>query len=367
MEWIGFGLGVALLVVTFASVLDALVVPRGSPARFALTVTRGAGVVVRGLARLFRSYEARDRVLVLHGPLSLLLVLIAWLGLLVLAFGLLAWPLGEPHGLAESIRFSGSSLFTLGFAPASGPGPTTVAFLAAGSGMVVIALQIAYLPTIYGAFNRRETLVTLLESRAGVPAWGPELLWRHQRVGIFDSLPALYAQWETWAADVAETHATYPVLVYFRSPHPLRSWVTSLLAVLDAAALHLALAPSTAPSEARLCLRMGFTSVRDLARVLGIPHDGDPAPDAPLALTAAEFVEAVEVLRDIGFPAERSAEAAWADFRGWRVNYESVVHALGDLVTAPPALWSGPRRLVNEAPMPVRRPVDRRPDGAGNP
>ena len=50
--------------------------------------------------------------------------------------------------------------------------------LAAASGLFVIAAQIGYLPTLYGAFNRRETEVTLLGSRAGTPPWGPELLAR---------------------------------------------------------------------------------------------------------------------------------------------------------------------------------------------
>lgn len=137
--------------------------------------------------------------------------------------------------------------------------------------------------------------------------------------------------------------------------------------MLAAAALHLSLSPEAAPSDARLCLRMGFTSVRELARVLAIPYDPDPRPDTPISVTEeefaeAEFAEAVALLEEIGFPTERSAVEAWADFRGWRVNYEAVAFALGDLVTAPPALWSGPRRHVREEAMSVQRPVDRRPE-----
>ena len=90
---------------------------------------------------------------------------------------------------------------------------------------MIVALQIAYLPALYSSFNRREGLVALLESRAGVPAWGPELLARHQLVGINDTLPELYAGWEVWAADVAESHTTYPVLLLFRSPEPWYSWL----------------------------------------------------------------------------------------------------------------------------------------------
>ncbi|HLG00362.1 MAG TPA: hypothetical protein VI916_07815 [Acidimicrobiia bacterium] len=361
LEWIAFAVGVALVFATFASIFDALVVPRGTPARFALRISRVVGASVRFVARRFSSYEDRDRILVLHGPASLIAVLVAWLTLLLVAFALVFWHLA-PGGLGDAFRQSGSSLFTLGFATADEAGPVAATFIAAASGMVVVALQIAYLPTIYAAFNRRETLVTLLESRAGVPAWGPELLWRHHRVGISDSLPDLYSQWEIWSADVAETHTTYPVLAWFRSPHPYRSWVTALLAVLDAASMHLALCPSSAPSEARLCLRMGFTAVRDMSRVLNLPYDPDPLPDAPIDLTFEQFEEAVAVLREIGFPMERTAAEAWADFRGWRVNYEEAMCALANLVVAPPALWSGTRRDVREPAMPVRRPLDRTPE-----
>lgn len=360
MDALWFGLGLALILATFASIFDALVVPRGTPARFALRVAQMVGAAVRFVARRFDAYERRDRVLTLHGPAALIAVLIAWLTLLLVGFALMFLAVGA-GGAGDAFLASGSALFTLGFATQLDPGPAVLTFIAAASGMVVVALQIAYLPTIYAAFNRRETLVTLLESRAGVPAWGPELLWRHQRVGLSESLADLYAQWEVWAADVAETHTTYPVLAWFRSPHPYRSWVTALLAVLDSASMQLALAPAAAPSEARLCLRMGFTAVRDMARVLHIPHDPDPLPGSSIRLTFGEFEEAVEVLRDIGFPVERSAQEAWPDFRGWRVNYEAVMYALADLVVAPPALWSGVRRDIREGPMVVRRPLDRTP------
>src|ERR1700683_623607 len=142
----------------------------------------------------------------------------------------------------------------------------------------------------------------MLESRAGVPAWGPELLARHQLVGIIDALPQFYADWEVWAAEVAESHTTYPVLLLFRSPEPWFSWSVGLLAVMDGAAMHLALAPSTASSQARLCLRMGFTALNRIAKVLRWEVDPDPDPLGPITLTFEEFDQAVAMLRDIGFP-----------------------------------------------------------------
>jgi hypothetical protein len=232
--------------------------------------------------------------------------------------------------------------------------------MSAATGLVVVALQIAYLPTLYAAFNRRESLVTTLESRAGAPAWGPEILARHHAVGIVDNLPAFYADWERWSADVAESHTTYPVLISFRSPDLLRSWVVALLAVLDSAALYLAFNPERAPSEARLCMRMGFIALREVAEAKKIHFDADPFPGDPIGLTYDEFLEGVGRLERAGFPLERSPEQAWPHFKGWRVNYENTAYALADLVTAVPGPWTGSRRHVGEH-VPVRRPVDRRP------
>lgn len=229
--------------------------------------------------------------------------------------------------------------------------------------MIVVALQIAYLPTLYGAFSRREALVAMLEGRAGAPAWGPELLARHQLVGITDTLADLYKDWELWSADVAESHSTYPILLLFRSPEPWLSWMIGLLAVLDAAAMQLALSPSSAPSQARLCLRMGFTLTNRIATSLGWQVNPDPAPESPIQLSFEEFAQSVEMLRGVGFPLERSAEEAWPDFHGWRVNYEESMYHLTDRLIAPPAKWSGPRRHLHEASVEPHRPPHRRPQG----
>ena len=225
----------------------------------------------------------------------------------------------------------------------------------------IVALQIAYLPVLYGAFNRREVLVTMLDSRAGSPAWGPELLARSELVDNVHNLGLLYQQWEAWAADVAETHASYPVLLWFRSPHPYRSWVIGLLAVLDAAAIQQATRPLEAPSEARAFLRMGYMCLRDLARVIGLTFDSDPLPEDPIQLTEDNFRDALEHLANVGWPMERDAESSWVHFRGWRVNYESLAYRIGDAVNAPPALWAGPRRNLPPRLQPPERPPHREP------
>jgi hypothetical protein len=73
----------------------------------------------------------------------------------------------------------------------------------------------------------------------------------------------------------------------------------------------------------------------------------------------------VQMLEDVGFPTERSAAEAWPDFRGWRVNYESVAYRLADRLTAPPAPWSGSRRHLRSGPVAPRRPPQRAPKPPG--
>lgn len=344
-----------------SSVLFTMVLPRRpyGVQRISFLVTRGVRLVFVGLSRLGRSYEAKDRLLAPMGPVALVVQLAFWAGCLILGFAVMLVP--TTHSFANALVQATTALFTVGAARAGGPENAALDITAGAGWAVIVALQIAYLPTLYAAFNKRESLVALLESRAGVPAWGPELLARHQLVGIVDTLPDLYADWEEWAADVAESHTTYPVLQLFRSPEAWYSWLVGLLAVLDGAALHLALAPSSASSSARLCLRMGFTSLHRIARTLGWRIDPDPDPEGEIALSFDEFAAAVRMLEQAGFPLEHSAEEAWADFRGWRVNYESVAYRLADYLTAPPAPWAGARRHLRPGTVAPRRPPQRRP------
>jgi hypothetical protein len=359
---LAFALGAYIVVATGGSLVRTLVLPRGLASR--LSVFVGRRIVRRaflGIARLFESYETKDSILAASAPMALLAILFTWLTLFVVGYGLVFWALVQTS-LPYALREVASSTVTLGFATSETVPATVVDFFAAATGLVAVALEIAYLPVLYSAFNRRETLVTMLQSRAGSPAWGPEILARHQLVNIVDSLPAFYSAWEAWCADVAESHANYSVLVWFRSPHPYRSWIVGLLAVLDSAALYLAVAPSQAPSEARLCLRMGFTCLRDIASVLKIPFDVDPFPDDPIELTYEDFEAGVARLGEMGFPQERSAEEAWPHFHGWRVNYEPIAYRLADAVMAPPGPWSGARPGLRGATIAPQRPPNRTPD-----
>ncbi len=137
----------------------------------------------------------------------------------------------------------------------------------------------------------------------------------------------------------------------------------SLLAVMGAGAMVLAIDPEGAPIEARLCIRMGFTCLRDIARAVRIPYDPDPQPDDPLVLTRAQFDDARDRLVAAGFATSRPVDEAWVHFQGWRVNYEAVAFAVAYRFNAPPAMWSGPRQMFPAESLLPERPADRRPTG----
>ena len=364
-RWVAAAGGVLLLLTDWGSVIGTLIVPRPVASWLTRWVDRVVLASYRLVTRGVSDYRRRDRILATQAAAILVAQLVTWLVIIFIGYTLVFWPFAS-RGIAAAFTDAGSSIFTLGFSEPSGAAPAAVVFLAAGSGLVIVALQIGYLPTLYAAFNRRETEVALLNARGGVPAWGPELLARtHYALGsgvsTLDTLPELYTRWERWAADVAESHTTYLPLVRFRSPLGLSSWVTSLLAVLDSAALILALAPEEAPTvPARLCLRGGFQCFRRISRAMGFEVPDEADPEGGITLTYEEFQDAVERLKQVEFKMTRDPADAWPHFVGWRVNYEQAAYRIAAAVDAVPALWSGPRRRPTP-PIPPRRPPLGRP------
>ena len=353
--------GGLIVVVTAGSVIGTLIVPRPSGSRLTNMVDVAVNWTFQLFASFINDYRRRDRVLAAQAAALLIFQLFAWLGFFFVGYALLLWPMIS-GGITTAFATAGPGLWQIGSDTVRGAAERTIVDFASLTGIVTVTLQIAYLPTLYSEFNRRETDIALLNARAGVPSWGPELLARtHYALGsgvsTIDTLPDLYAEWERWAADVAESHTTYLPLVRFRSPRPLSSWVTALLAVLDSAALILALSPQRAPTvPARLCLRSGFSCFRDVARALGMDIPDKPDPAQGISISYEEFLDAIDRLRKVDFPIERDPAEAWPDFVGWRVNYERPAYELAYALDAVPALWSGPRRHTTKAIPPIRPP-----------
>ncbi len=349
MKVLWFAGGVVLVVLVIDSAVRTFMLPRGEAAITTRAVFVGLRGVFNRLARLTRTYEARDRIMALYAPVGLLVLPFVWLLLVMAAFTAMFHALGV-RGFERAFEMSGSSTFTLGFVRPPDLATTTLAFFEAASGLALLALLISYLPTIYGAFSRREVLVSQLAVRAGEPPSGVEVLARAQRMERFQLLDEMWVQWQQWFAEVEETHTSLAVLSFFRSPLAHRSWVTAAGAVLDAASLRLAAVDLPFDPQAGFCIRGGVFSLRAVASYFGLPFDADPAPTDATSISEDEFLDACDRLVAASIPIRADREQAWRDFNGWRVNYDQVLIGLAGLVMAPYAPWSSDRSLRYRRP-----------------
>jgi hypothetical protein len=339
---VAVAVGTSLVVITLASAIKTVVLPRATPS----VVTRWVFLAVQNLFRLLArpsmSLATRDRRLAWYSPLGLVATLAAWLTLTLGGFTLMFW--GVEHvSLRAAFVESGSALLTLGLTrPGSLPG-VSLAFVEAGIGLFLLALLITYLPSIYAAFSRRELGVTALEIRAGSPPSGQTLIWRFWALQRMEHLNGVWVEWERWFVDVEETHTSLPAVAFFRSPQADHHWVTAAGAVLDGAALAVSTVDIERDVQAEFCLRAGYLCLRRIADFYNFAHDADPRPDDPISITRSEWDEAVAALQEAGVPLKADRDQAWRDFSGWRVNYDAVLLALANLTSAPPAPWSSDR------------------------
>ncbi len=344
---LAFAFGVVLVGVTGISAMRTLLLPRGTRDLVSGTAFQATWLVFGPLTRLARSYERRDRIMALYAPVTLILLIFTWLAMVLTGFMLMFWGAGvQPMG--EAFVLSGSSLLTLGFATQDGFWLRLLIFLEAAIGLGLVALLIAYLPTMYTEFSRREESVNLLEVRAGSPPSAVEWLVRVQENDTIAGMAKTFEPWEHWFAELEESHTSLLPLVFFRSPQPDRSWITAAGAVLDTAALFLsAVDIPVNDMPARLCLRAGYLALGRIADLFDIPYHPNPSfPDVPISISREEFDEACAALEDAGVPLREDLNRAWLDFAGWRVNYDRPLLALAALVQAPYAPWSSDRSVT---------------------
>lgn len=349
-----FILGAITVAGTILSAIRTFVLPRAASARLTTIVFVTMRHLFNLRMRFADSYIERDRILAFYVPFSLLLLPIVWLSLALLGYTGMFWALGiEPWDAA--LKLSGSSLLTLGFSNTNGVATTILAFTEAIVGLILIAILIAYLPTMYTAFSRRELAVTLLEVRAGSPPSPVELIERTHRIGGLHWLTDLWKTWEIWFAEVEESHTSLAALPFFRSPQPGKSWVTAAGTILDAAALTRSALDLPPDPQADLCIRAGYLCLRRISDFFGIAYDPRPKPDTPISITRAEFDAVCEHLAASGVPLKADRDQAWRDYAGWRVNYDAVLLGLSDLMMAPKAMWSSDRAPKRPLPSIFRR------------
>lgn len=192
--------------------------------------------------------------------------------------------------------------------------------------------------------------------RAGLPPSPAELFTRYARIGPLPYLEDdVFEKWESWFIDIEESHTSHPALVFFRSPHAERSWITAAGCVLDSAALRASTIDAPRDARVDVMLRTGFFTLRRIADFFGIAYDPAPSPTDPITVSRREFDLMVVELRAAGVPLKADLDRAWRDFAGWRVNYDTVLVQLAALVMAPPGRWTTDRGDVR-APIPSVTP-----------
>jgi hypothetical protein len=306
--------GAATIVLTVLSAAQTLVVPGPVP----VMITRRVFVVMRAgfyavLSRV-RSYRTRDHVMASYAPISLLALPAVWTVLVLAGFAAVHWSLGVVPW-REALFLSGSSLMTLGFHPPPDLPTAMVALVEAGLSLGLVALLMSYLPCIYGHYSKREEPIISLEVHAGTPPWGLALLERQVRSGRAGQLDPFWHEWGRWFVEVEESHMCTPSLVFFRSSHPHRSWVTAAGSVLDAAALAAATrdVDGTPQPSAEECVSTGCLALRRIGDYFFVmPYEPDPQPGDPITVSREEFGDACRCLVE----AELRSSPTWTGHGG---------------------------------------------------
>ncbi len=335
--------GLFTVILTLFSALSSFVLPRAARSQLNRIVFGLLRRVFEFILCFAKTYERRDAIMAYYAPIGLMLLVPSWYILISLGFAAMYWGLGVGDWF-EVFQLSGSSIFTLGFATENTFMVTAMEFVEAMLGLILVALLIAYLPTMYAAFSRREQAVNMLEVRAGNPPSALEMLLRFNRIHGLDKLADYWKVWEAWFADVEESHTTLPALVFFRSPRPGHSWVTAAGTVLDAASITLSAVDAPFEASAALCIRSGFLAFRRITHYFDISTPQNPQyPKDPISVTRDEFYSVLDQLAEAGVPIKADREQAWMDFAGWRVNYDRPLLVLCSLIMAPHTVWSSDR------------------------
>ncbi len=340
--------GIASLVLIAVILLDAfetIILPRRVTrrARLGVLVLRKVWMCWRAVVLRVRRRGRRETYLSYYGPLAVIILLIVWAAGLVVGFGGLHWAFGsrlvDPRGTAHfgsDVYLSGTTFFTLGLGDVA-PRSTAARVLVvaeAGLGFGFLAMVIAYLPLLNQAFSRREVRIAMLDEWAGSPPAAGEFLRRLGPDGHSTLLGPFLQEWEQWAAELLETHISYPILAFFRSQHDNQSWVGALTTILDACALVIAVVEGAPARAASLTFAIARHAVVDLSSVLNTP----PHPPEADRLPPEDLGRLRVLLREAGMSV-RGDEGAARGLAELRAMYEPYVTGLSRRLLMDLPVW----------------------------
>jgi ion channel len=351
-------LGLLLLALVLWDVFETIVVPRPTPGWFRIGryLVRGSWRVVRAAAGPGPDRSAAaERTIGLFAPAATLMLLVAWLVALFLAFGLILFGLRDqlepsPPNLGSAIYFSASSVLTIGYGDivATGALARITVVASAVCGLGIVALVVTFLFSLYGSYQRREAPVVLLQAKAGSPPSAVVLLENLARFDLADHLPQFFGEWERWEVEVLDSHVAYPLLGYFRSSHDNLSWISALGTVLDTATLVLTTIEGVGRGQAELVKVLGDHLVEDITNL------GNRAPaSASATLDRTAFDAVYERLAAAGYRLAPE-EDAWPAFSAARTSYAGRLAEMASFWVAPSASWFGGSEALRS---PTHRPA----------
>ena len=338
--------GAVIIIAVLLDAFETVVLPRRVRRHFRISVLfyRSTWIPYARLASYVRSQTGRETILGYFGPLSMIGLLELWAGGLIFGFALLQFGAGQHLSAAGNTRLSfglllyhsGETFFTLGYGDITPASALSRAFavIEAGMGFAFLGVVIGYLPTMYSAFSRREVEISLLDARAGSPPSAAELLTRAVDSLDQGALDHLFQDWERWAAEILESHLSYPVLIFYRSQHSNQSWLAALTVILDATALVIAGIDRIGKQQALRTFKMARHAVVDLAQVVYARYD----PQAPDRLSPEDLAAIRSQLAQKGLQLRQGPEAdgKLADLRSL---YEAYVQALAKNLFIPLPRW----------------------------
>lgn len=332
--------GIVLVITTLSAAIRSFVLPRNEVVRLNVWVFMGIRVFFRLAARRANSYERRDKIMAHYAPVALVALPVAWEALVSLGYTGMYWAVGE-GSLLHCYQLSGSSLLTLGTIDEFSFIGGILTYSEALLGLLLLTLLLSYLPTIYQAFARRETTVALLELRAGTPPTAACLLGWLNHDGSVRNDDQQWAAWEQWFVEIEESHTSLPILSFFRSPQPGRSWVTAGGLILDAAALLFAVVDAPQPKQAQLTFKAGCLALNRVYRFFDHRAGAEPASlissaDEPAPENGrTEFDQSCQLLAESGLKLSDNRELAWQQYQELRRRYLPALDFLSKLTMAP--------------------------------
>jgi hypothetical protein len=337
--------GVAIMLLIFHDLFHTIVLSRPyihRPLLVGRTLGKRLWAGWRWVGSRRRRPEKRESFLATYGPMVLLIMLGVWGFSLTLGYALVIDGLRDqisppPRGFLTSLYFSATTLLPVAYGDIVPTGwAARLAILAeSATGVVLVALVITLLFSLYQSFQRREVLVMRLDAMAGAPPSGLRILETAAAHPLPERrLNQTFDDWQQWTAAVLESHLAYPILFYFRSSHRNQAWLNSFGAVMDAATLVLSTIEHDSAGAAWLTSEAGNLLVEDVTWHFGIKST------AEVGVERQEFDEAWARLREAGYRC-RDAETAWTEFVDLRRRYASPLNRLAHWLAIVPPRWIG--------------------------